>query len=491
MCRIVDLNRHYRRSILDDNLIDGFTFTPQVSSVTITGPYNGARRHGHAQPQQDFRLPSRRRRARDCRARSKILDGARAQGVSPAVTDAGYRNAAELLPDRPQRRQISKTESNGRCSSSWRIRNSCSAPKTAPASVKPGQAYRISDLELASRLSFFLWSTGPDDELIDLASQGKLKDPAVLEQQVRRMLADPRSHELVEELRRTVAAACARCRARLRKASSIPISTTTCARPSAPKTEMFFDSIMREDRSVDRSAERRLHVRQRAPGARTTAFPNIYGSQFRRVTLDGGSRRAPRPAGQGQRRAGDSISDRTSPVQRGKWVLTNIPGRRSARPAAERSGAEAEADDGGAEQTMRQRMEEHRANPACASCHKMMDPIGFALENFDGIGKWRTHGARAEAGCVGPAGRWHEDRTASSTCARRWCAIRRSSCATVTEKLLTYALGRGVEYDDMPCSVRSCAKPAKNNYKFSSLVLGIVKSEPFQMNRKADSAQAA
>ena len=478
----VDLNRHYRRSILDDNIIDGFTFTPQVSSVTVAGPYN-------AKPSTD--TPSRRKiftctpanAADELPCARKILSTLARQAYRRPITesdtetllslyqtgrnagtfDDGIERALQLIIAHPE--FVFRTEE-------------------APANAKPGQPYRVSDLELASRLSFFLWSTGPDDELMNLAAQKKLHNPGVFEQQVRRMVSDPRSHELVKNF------AGQWLQLRTLQSSTpegviYPDFDDNLRQAFRTEAEMFFDSIVREDRGViDLLNGDYTFVNERL--AVHYGIPNVYGSQFRRVKLDGDLDVRRGLLGKGSFELVTSVADRTSPVQRGKWVLTNILGVIPPDPPPGVPQLK-ETGNGGApvEQTMRQRMEEHRANPACASCHRMMDPIGFALENFDGVGTWRTKqsGQKLDA-----SGQLTDGTKINGVVDLRDALVRYSPqfARTVTEKLLTYALGRGVEYEDMPV-VRSIVRDAaRNDYRFSSLLMGIVKSDPFQMNRKPE-----
>ncbi len=350
-----------------------------------------------------------------------------------------------------------------------------------PANVAPGAAYPISDLELASRLSFFLWSTIPDDELLDLAENGRLKDPAVLEQQVRRMLADSRSKALVSNFAgqwlylRNV-------RAVSPDPEVFPYFDDNLREAFWRETELFFESILREDRSVlDLLNADYTFVNERL--ARHYQIPNIYGSHFRRVRLSDENRRG--LLGQGSILTVTSYANRTSPVIRGKWVLENILGAPPPPPPPDVPELR-ERDEGGKVLSMRQQMEQHRANPVCASCHKLMDPIGFALEKFDGIGGWRTTDANTPidsswalpdgTGFQGPAG------------LRKVLLLKRSEqfVATATEKLLTYALSRGVEYYDMPVIRKILREAAPGDYRWSSLVLGIVKSTPFQMRRSQE-----
>jgi len=355
-----------------------------------------------------------------------------------------------------------------------------------PANAKPGQVYRISDLELASRLAFFIWSAPPDRELLDIASQGKLKDPKVLDQQTRRLLSDPRSGELIKnfagqwlQLRNLASAAPV--------TQLFPDFDDNLRQAFRTETELFFDSIVREDRSLlDLLNGDYTFVNERL--ARHYGIPNIYGSRFRKVPLGPGFEARRGLLGQGSILLVTSIADRTSPVQRGKWVLLNILGIVPPEPPPNvpplktsdkmNNGQPAEL-----EETMRQRMEEHRANPYCASCHVKMDPIGFMLENFDAVGRWRTvqYGQKLDV-----SGQLADGAKLNGPVELRQQLGKYSNqfVRAFTEKLLTYAIGRGVEYYDMPM-VRTIAKDAsRNNYRFSSIVAGIVKSAPFQMNMK-------
>jgi cytochrome c551/c552 len=474
----VDLNRHYRRSILDDNLIDGFTFTPQISSVTVEGPTNAVR-------------------PKDSTSRAKILI------CAPSTRDelACAEKILATLARKAYRRPLSASDTKTLLGFYQMGRNGHDfedgiqsglqfilahpefvfRTERAPANIKAGEAYSITDLELASRLSFFLWSSGPDDELINLAAQGKLKDSAILEKQVRRMVADRRSQELVKNF------AGQWLQLRTMQSSTpegviYPDFDDNLRQAMRTETEMFFESILREDRSVlDLLTANYTFVNERL--AAHYGIPNIYGTQFRRVTLEGNLAVRRGILGKGAIQLVTSISDRTSPVERGKWVLMNILGTIPPEPPPNVPPLKPNGEKLIAEQTMRQRMEEHRANPACASCHKMMDPIGFSLENFDGIGKWRTTEAGQQ---LDASGQLVDGTKIDGVVSLREALLRYSPqfVRTVTEKLLTYGLGRGVEYDDMP-TVRSIVREAaKKDYRFSALVLEIIKSAPFQMNRK-------
>jgi cytochrome c5 len=346
-----------------------------------------------------------------------------------------------------------------------------------PANAVPGTINRLSDLELASRLSFFLWSTIPDDELLTVATQGKLKDPVVLAQQVKRMLADPKAEALVTNFASEWLF--------LRNLQSVnpasedfPNFDENLRQAFRTETEMFVGSVMREDRNVtDLLTANYTFVNERL--AKHYGIPNIYGSQFRRVPVTDDARRG--LLGQGSILTVTSYPTRTSPVLRGKWILENILGTPPPAPPPNVPALK-ENDEGGKVTTVRERMEEHRRNPACATCHRVMDPLGFSLDNFDAIGQWRSK----EAGLpIDASGQLADGTKVNGVVDLRRALLLHPErfVGTMTEKLMTYALGRGLEYYDMPV-VRSIARDAaRNDDRFSSLVMGIVKSTPFQMRR--------
>ena len=348
-----------------------------------------------------------------------------------------------------------------------------------PANIAPGTNYRINDLELASRLSFFLWSSIPDDQLLDVAAKGKLKDPAVIEQQVRRMLADARSRALVEnffgqwlELRHVDS---------LRPSEQLfPNFDATLRDAFRRETELFVEHIIREDRSVlEMLTADYTFVNERL--ARHYGIPQVKGSRFRRVTYGDDRRRG--LLGQGSILTLTSHATRTSPVIRGKWILENVMGTPPPAPPANVP-VLPETEDGSKQVlSIRDRMAKHRANPVCASCHSMIDPAGFALENFDPVGQWRSvDEAFNPVDVVGalPDGtkfkNLGEFRQALVSHPERFVT-------NFTEKVLTYALGRGLEYYDQPAVRKITTEAARGNYRFSSIVLGIVNSLPFQTRR--------
>ena len=349
-----------------------------------------------------------------------------------------------------------------------------------PASAKApaGQArsvYRISGLELASRLSFFLWSSIPDDELLRVAASGKLDDPAVLEQQARRMLADKRADALIDNL--------AGQWLLLRQLDDVRPGTKefdgALRYAFHRETELLFETIVREDRSIlDLIDADYTFVDERL--ARHYGIPDVRGSLFRRVTLTDPARRG--LLGHGSFLTATSAANRTSPVKRGKWVLENLLGAPVPLPPPGVETNLTETTTGAAPTSVRQRLERHRASPNCASCHAVMDPVGFSLEPFDLIGKWRESDGGVP---VNAAGRLADGTALDGPASLRKALLDRRDAvaATATEKLLTYALGRRVEYFDMP-AVRAVVRDAgRTNYRFSSLVAGIVKSVPFQMKR--------
>ena len=343
-----------------------------------------------------------------------------------------------------------------------------------------GSIYRLSDVELASRLSFFLWSTVPDDELLKVASANRLSDPKVLEQQVRRMLADARSNELVENfvgqwlhLRE------------LRNAQPSDREFDENLRQAfQQETQMLFANIVREDRPVlDLLDANYTFVNERL--ARHYGIHDVRGGYMRRVSLPQDSPRRG-VLGQGSILTVTSVGDRTSPVMRGAWVMENLMGAPVPRPPP---GVEADLKAEAVStkpSTVRERLERHRTNPSCAACHQIMDPIGFSLENFDLVGRWRDHDGPSP---IDTSGNLSDGTPLSSPQALRAALLERkdSFVTAFTEKLLTYALGRRIEYFDQP-AIREIVRNAdRQNDRFSGFVLGIVASEPFQFKAKAPS----
>jgi mono/diheme cytochrome c family protein len=346
-----------------------------------------------------------------------------------------------------------------------------------PVGVAPATAYQLSDVELASRLSFFLWSSIPDDELLATAEAGRLGEPTVLEAQVRRMLADERSNALMSSfggqwlhLRRM--------RTVTPEVNAFPGFDDSLRDALVRETELFVESQFREDRSVvDLLTADYTFVNERL--ARHYGLDGVYGSRFRRVTWDDEKRRG--LLGHGSILTVTSLATRTSPVVRGKWVLENILGTPPPAPPPDVP-ALPDRIESGEVQSMRARMESHRANPVCASCHSRMDPLGFALEHFDAVGMWRETEADTP---IDDSGVLPDGTAFDGLPALRDVLFERRGefVATVTEKLLTYALGRGVEYYDQP-AIRAIVREAEpDDYRWSSLILAMVRSQPFQMRR--------
>ena len=344
-----------------------------------------------------------------------------------------------------------------------------------------GRPHRVSDIELASRLSFFLWSTIPDDELLDLAERRRLSDPETLQRQVRRMLDDPRADALVAnfvgqwlQLRNVDA---------VRPDPFILPFDEALRQAFETETRLFVTSIFREDRSLlDLLSADYTFVNERL--AEHYGMPRVYGSQFRRVPVTDVNRRG--LLGQGSILTVTSYPNRTSVVQRGKWILENLLG--TPPPPAPAAGVpELKAAPHGKLLSMREQMEVHRANPTCAACHARMDPIGFALENYDAVGRWRATDAGEPIDASGrlPDGAAFEGPAGLSRLLLT--TYRENFVRTAAEKLLTYALGRGVEYYDYPAVRAIDRAAAADNYRISSLILAIVKSAPFQMRRASDS----
>ena len=344
-----------------------------------------------------------------------------------------------------------------------------------PPGVPPNTVYRISDVDLASRLSFFLWSSIPDDELLDAAVAGNLHEPAVLERQVRRMLADSRSRALVTNF--------ASQWLRLRNLASItpdmrlfPDFDDNLRQAFRQETELFFESILREDRSaLELLRANYTFLNERL--AKHYGIPHVYGDRFRRVTLDEDSGR-----GGLLRQASiltvTSYATRTSPVVRGKWVLENILGVPPPPPLPNVPALKDNTVDGNL--SVRKRLMEHRTNVVCAACHNLMDPIGLSLEKFDAIGRWRTveGGEAIDASGGLPDGHQFVDVEGLEQALLRRPEI---FVSTFAEKLLTYALGRGIEYYDAP-EIRAIVREARRqDFRVSSIILGIVNSKPFQM----------
>ena len=451
------------------------TGVPHVESVTIAGPFK---------PTGPGDTPSRRR-VFVCRPTGPSTEAPCATKIVTTLARRAYRRP--VTPSEVNR--LMAFYDSGRKAGTFdtgierALRAILASSKftfrleAEPAEVPPGAPYRISDLDLASRLSFFLWSSIPDDELVDVASRGELKKPAVLEHQVQRLLADPRSVALIDnfagqwlQLRNL--------RASLPDQNEFPDFDDNLRQAFKRETELLFQSIIRENRNVtDLLTADYTFVNERL--AAHYGIPDVYGSHFRRVTVTDEARKG--LLGKGAILLVTSQPDRTSPVVRGKWILDNLLG--SPPPPPPSNVPPLEASRGNTPKTLREQMEAHRANPVCASCHKLMDPIGFALENFDAVGAWRTRDAGAP---IDASGQLTDGTKVDGVVSLREALLKRPEVfvTTFTEKLLTYALGRGLDYHDRPAVRAIVREAAGRDYRFSALVMAMVRSAPFQMRMK-------
>jgi len=486
-----ELNRPFQRTMNTPGTIPGYLFYPHVGQVWIEGPYNAAGAPDTASRKKIF--VCRPATTRDPAEQNKSDDACARTIVSALVKHAFRRPAtsadqASMMAFYQAGRSDGGTFDDGIEAALQRVLADPEfvyRSEAEPAGLAAGRSYRVGDLALASRLSFFLWSSVPDDELIDLAAQGKLKDPAVLDRQVRRMLADPRSESLTTNFTGQWLGV------RSLKSSEpvvnlFPDFDDNLRAAYQREIELFFASIAHEDRSIlDLLTADYTFVNERL--AKHYGIPNIYGPQFRRVMLTPELDMRRGLLGKGGLMTLTSNAARTSPVTRGKWYLQTFLGVSPPDPPPNVPAIkEKPADSTGNSKapTMRQTMEAHHTNPVCASCHKIFEPIGLGLENFDAVGAWRT---QDEGSPIDASGVLVDGTKVDGVASLRDSLVRRSDQfeRVVTEKLLTYALGRGVEYQDMP-TVRSIVREsASSQYRFSSIVTGIVKSAPFQMNMKA------
>jgi hypothetical protein len=479
-----ELNKPFERTMNTPGNIPGFIFYPHVGQVTLEGPHEAKAATNTASRQRIFSCRPATPREEDACARTIVSTLARRAFRRPSTAA----DLKVLLPFYESGRGEGGTFDAGIEAALQRI---LADPEfiyrgeREPANLAVGRPYRLTDLELASRLSFFLWSSIPDDALIDLAAAGKLTDQAVLEEQVKRMLADPKSADLIANFTgqwlsvrglRTIEPAI----------NLFPDFDDNLRAALQREVELFFESVVREDRSVvDLLTADYTFLNERL--AKHYGIENIYGPQFRRVTLPAEFDMRRGLLGKGALLAVTSQAVRTSPVMRGKWVQATLLG---VEPPAPPPGVEVNIErstdnTGNAKQlTMRQVLEQHRISPTCSACHQIFEPVGLALENFDAVGKWRTHD---EGIPVDTSGKLPDGTPLDrGVIALRENLVRYQDqfARVVAERLLTYALGRGVEHDDMP-AVRAIVRSAKaTNYRFSALVSGIVQSPAFQMNMK-------
>jgi hypothetical protein len=458
-----------------DHDLQNMNGNPQVDHVDITGPL---------QATSSGDTPSRRR-IFSCKPANTADETPCARKIISTLARRAYRNpvAATDLDSLMGFYEVARKKGGFEAGVQNALRVMLATPKFLfraepdPANVTPGQIYKIDDLSLASRLSFFLWSSIPDEELLAAAEQGKLKDPAVLNAQIKRMLADRKSLALTKNF--------AGQWLFLRNLQSsrpdnktFPDFDDNLRQAFRKETELFFDSIVREDHNVvDLLTADYTFVNERL--AKHYRIPNIYGTHFRRVKLADETRRG--LLGHGSVLTVTSYPNRTSPVLRGKWILENIMGTPPPPPPSTVPPFP-ENEEGAKPRPIREILEEHRRNPACATCHAVMDPLGFSLENFDATGEWRK---KDKSGPIDPSGVLADGTKVDGPVALRQALLTHPErfVDTMTEKLMTYALGRGLEYYDIPVVRGIVRDAAKQDYKFSALVFNIVKSAPFQMKK--------
>ena len=479
-----ELNKPFQRTMNTPGSIPGFLFYPHVGQVTIEGPFE-------ASPAVDT---ASRRKIFVCRPTTPREEPACARTIVSTLAKHAFRRPVTAADQKllMEFYQDGRTEGGSfDAGIEAALQRILADPEfiyrgeREPAGLSAGRSYRVTDLALASRLSFFLWSSIPDDELIDVAAQGRLRDPAVLDRQVRRMLRDSRAEALVANFTGQWLGVRS-----LRTAEPVvnifPDYDDNLRLAFQREIELFFGDVMREDRSVlDLLSANDTFVNERL--AKHYGIPNIYGARFRRVTLPASLDARRGLLGKGALMTVTSAAARTSPVTRGKWYLQTFLGVTPPDPPPDVPALEEKMPDTTGNQktpTVRQTLEAHRKNPTCASCHQIFEPMGLALENFDAVGAWRTldEGQPIDATATLPDGTKVDG---VSSLRASLVAHGDQFVRVVTEKLLTYALGRGVEYQDMP-TVRSIVRgAARDKYSFSSLVLGVINSQPFQLNSKA------
>ena len=478
-----ELNRPFERTMISPGEIPGFMFYPHVGQVFINGPFNGT-------PSSD--TPARRK-IFTCQPQSAQQEGACARQIVSTLAKKAFRRPVKesdletLMNFYTLGRNEAKNFDGG-------IQAAIQVILVDPeflyrSELEPAQStqaaangtYQISQRELASRLSFFLWSSIPDDELINLATQSRLRDSATLEKQVRRMLADPRAKAFVKNF----TGQWLNVRGMDAKEPVIdlfPDFDDNLRAAFKQEIELFFGSVMQEDRSILELLDADYTFANERL-AKHYGIDNVYGPQFRRVTLPPELDMRRGLLGKGALLTITSQPARTSPVARGKWFLETFLG---VSPPDPPPGVEVNIDKkkNSAPKSLRDRMEQHRSNPVCASCHQIFEPMGLALENFDAVGKWRTSD---DGAAIDPTGVTTDATKLEGVKSLRELTKRYSDqfAQVVTEKLLTYAVGRGMEVQDMP-SVRAITRASKaKNYRFSTLVMGVIESNAFQMNMKS------
>ena len=480
-----ELNRPFERTMNTPGSIPGFLFYPHVGQVWVEGPYNSVGAHETAS----------RKKILVCRPATEREETSCARTIAANLVKHAFRRPATstdvdaLMEFYQLGRGDNGTFDDGIEAVLQRV---LADPEFVyrlepePAGLAAGKTYHISDVALASRLSFFLWSSVPDDELLNAAAQHRLHEPAVLEKEVRRMLSDPKSSALVNNF--TGQWLSVRSLQTSEPVVNLfPDFDDNLRAAYQREVQLFFSSMLHEDRSVlDLLTANYTFVNERL--AKEYGIPDVYGPQFRRVDLPADLDIRRGLLGKGALLTVTSNAARTSPVARGKWFLQTFMGVSPPDPPPNVPAIkEAAADVTGNAHipTMRETMEAHHTNPACASCHKIFEPMGLALENFDAVGAWRTRDGES---AIDAKDTLVDGTKVDGVVGLRQWVIGRSDqfVRVVTEKMMTYALGRGVEYQDMPMLRSIVHDAAPNHYRFSTIIMGIVKSPAFQMNMKTE-----
>ena len=481
----LDMIRQYDRKSLENNSIPQLEYYPAIGFLRIQGPFGPQRPEDSRSRQKIF----------TCRPATVAQEEVCARQILGTLARRAYRrpSTASDLTTLMDFYRDARREGTFEDGIELALRRLLASPQflvrgeREPATVPAGQPFRIADLELASRLAFFLWSSIPDDELIGVASQGRLSNPRVLEQQIARMLADPKSDALITNFGQQF------LYLRNLPATSpdgvfYPDWDHELRQAYKRESELFFQSMIRENRNiVDLLTADYTFVNERL--AKQYGIPNVYGSQYRRVTLPPELDYRRGLLGKG---AFLSIAFtqnfRTSPVKRGAWVLENILGTPPPEPPPNVPPLEDSNDKSGKVLTLREQMTIHRRAPACAGCHMIMDPIGFSLDNLDADGKWRDKQGGAGGTPIDASVQLYDGQQVNGPSGLRNALLRYSPqfVQMFVEKMMTYATGRGMEYSDMP-TIRAIARDvARDNNRFSAIVAGVVKSKQFQMRVRSD-----
>ena len=478
------LNTSFVRTMNSPGAISGYTFYPHVGQVFIEGPFNG----------RPAASTQSREKVFECYPASSAMEAECARRIATTLgANAFRRPATDADVDAMMDFFVSGREQGGSFDHGIEavIQRVLADPEfiyrseIEPDDVAPGSPYRISDLELASRLSFFLWSSVPDEELVRLGAEGRLHEPDVLEQQIQRMIADPRSNAFIENFTgqwlnvRGIAAS-------EPVVEVFPDFDSTLRDAYRREIELFFGSVIHEDRSIfDLLTADYTFVNERL--ARHYGIPDVYGSQFRRVQLDSAFDMRRGLLGKGALLTITSQGERTSPVARGKWFLETFL---AISPPEPPPGVDTDLApvEGEAPTSLRARLEAHRISPSCASCHTIFEPMGFAMENFDAVGAWRTEDAGTT---IDPTGVTSDGIPLEGIHSLRELTVSNGYlfALVVTEKLLTYAVGRGMQYADMPLIRSIMRDAAEDDYRFSSLLMGVIESPAFTMNMKSGSSE--